>query len=221
MNKQIRIGALVIGQTPRADLVDPLQVMLPEIEIVQMGALDGISAENLPPHNAAYPLMTRMKSGETVIVEESFLIGRLQAAVTRLESAEVAAIILLCAGTFAAVESRLPLIKPFDVGRDLFRQRGLTSLGFITPVAEQVTPIHDRWAGAGFRPKVWAASLANQDRAFVTYLHKMIEQHQLEAIVLDYVGFSAEIVAQLRQNTPIPLFDLGQLALLAIVQRTV
>lgn len=217
MNKQKRIGALVIGQSPRSDLVDPLQRLLSECEIVQAGALDSISAENIPPHNTTYPLMTRMRSGETVIVEESFLIKRLQAAVERLESAEVAAIILLCAGTFAAVKSHVPLIKPFEVGLAQFHQLELEALGFITPVAAQIEPIRVRWAAAGFQPTVWTDSLAKQDALFQTQLHKQIETHQLQAIVLDYVGYPAAQVAQLQQLSPIPVFDLGQLAMQTLI----
>ena len=40
-NKQI--GALLIGQSPRPDLVKPLAALLPDWEIIQAGALDGLA----------------------------------------------------------------------------------------------------------------------------------------------------------------------------------
>ena len=43
-----RIGALVIGQSPRPDLVAPLVQLLPDCEIRQAGALDGLTPEDLP-----------------------------------------------------------------------------------------------------------------------------------------------------------------------------
>lgn len=211
-----RVGALVIGQAPRPDLVDPLQALLPDWEIVQAGALDDISAENLPPTNAVYPLMTRMRTGETVIVEEAFLEKRLQSAVAHLESANVAAAILLCAGTFAAVQSNVPLIKPFDVGRAVFQQRQFERLGFITPVAGQVEPIRARWSAAGFRPKVWTAPLDQQDSAFTAQLQAHIASDNLSAIVLDYVGHPTQHVQQLQRHSPVPVFDLGVLAMHAL-----
>ena len=56
-----KIGALVIGQTPRPDLVDPLQALLPEVVIEVVGALDGLSATELPDaSHAPYPLSTMM-----------------------------------------------------------------------------------------------------------------------------------------------------------------
>ena len=209
-----RIGALVIGQSPRPDLTDPLQQMIPEWDIITAGALDHLHREALPAHQSDYPLMTRMRSGETVIVEESFLEMQLQTAVQTLEAANVTAIILLCAGTFDTVTSNRPLIKPFAVGHTVFAKQNVSSLGFITPVPEQINPIKARWKAAGIRPTVWAEPLDNIDQA---HLKTTIEIAQLEGLVLDYVGHSPQQVTQLRQQTTIPVFDLGELAMQAIV----
>ena len=211
------VGVLVIGQTPRHDLVNPLQETIPNARLVIEGALDGLQSDDLPAHQSTYPLMTRMRSGDVVIVEESFLEGRLQAAVQRLEVAGVEAIILLCAGTFETVRSKLPLIKPFDVGRELFAQHRYSSLGFITPVADQIKPIQSRWVNGGVRPAVWCASLDKLDQAFQKELQLYIEKEALEAVVLDYVGHPREQVDQLRKLSPIPVFDLGQLAIEMVV----
>lgn len=207
------IGALVIGQAPRPDLVDPLQAMFPHADIIQVGALDQLTAVDLPPHNATYPLITRMRTGETVMVEERFLLSKLQHGIHQLETAEPDSILLLCAGTFSSLHSTRPLIKPFTVGQATCQAEGWESLGFITPVAEQIEPIRERWQTAGFRPTVWAASLAQQDGAFTADLLTKIETDQLQAIVLDYVGHPREQVAQLQAHSPIPVLDLGHLAM--------
>ena len=74
------IGALTIGQSPRPDLVGPLNDRLPEgCQIIQAGALDGLTAASLPPiDDTTYPLTTRMRDGSLVMVEESFLATRLR-----------------------------------------------------------------------------------------------------------------------------------------------
>ena len=208
-----KIGVLVIGQTPRPDLVAPVKTLLPQCEIVQAGALDALEIEDLPPIAGDYPLVTRMRSGTIVMVEERFLIPRLQIAVERLARQGVVATILLCAGTFADVQSVIPLIKPFDVGQQTLKQLSISSVGFIAPVVAQERPIRERWERVGIRPNVWTATLDNQDAAFQTQLRQQIAQFDLDAIVLDYVGHPVEQVERLQSAASIPVLDLGQLAL--------
>ena len=214
--KQACIGALVIGQAPRPDLVRPLQANYPEAEIITAGALDGLSAVDIPAHQGDYPLSTRLRSGKQVMVEESFLIGRLQHTIKRLEQQEPNVMILLCAGTFAALTSNRPLLKPFDIGKDRFSQAAWERIGFITPIAEQIPPITARWANAGFHPTVWSDSLAHQNQAFYDKINQHIQTHQLQALALDYVGHPVTQVNQLRQASPIPVVDLGQEAINAL-----
>ncbi|MDJ0755737.1 MAG: AroM family protein [Ardenticatenaceae bacterium] len=210
---QGKIGALVIGQSPRPDLVDPLRVAYPTAEIVEAGALDLLTEEVLPSvAEAAYPLITRMRSGRIVTVAQSFLEPHLQQALDRLEAAGVDASILLCAGTFADLKGQKPLIKPFECALERFAALGLTRLGLIAPVPEQEKPIQERWRAAGFEPTVWTADLTRQNGRFQEILLAMIHANQLEAIVLDYVGHPAEAVEALTQISPVPVWDLGRLA---------
>lgn len=214
------IGALTIGQSPRPDLVDPLWKILPDgCRLEEVGALDGLPASQIPPvAKGVYPLTTRLQDGGRFMVEESFLLPRLQQALALLESQGAAASILLCAGTFAGLEGTRPFFKPFAVGCDELRTLGLKSLGLITPVQEQVAPIRRRWQAAGFEPAVWTADLGKQDQDFRQQLAAQIEAHELECIILDYVGHPAQIVHQLRQHTALPVIDLGQLALRALAR---
>ncbi len=209
------MGALVIGQAPRADLVGPLEALLPDCELVQAGALDGMVAAQIRFASAetGYPLSTRLVDGTLVMVEEGYIAGKLQGAVARLEAQGVCAIILLCAGTFATLHSHVPLIKPFGVGQQMLDALGYRNVGFITPVAGQEPPIAARWEAAGFRPNVWHANLNHQDAAFNSQLQKQIDAHSLDCIVLDYVGLAATVVKQLKAASPIPIVDLGDLAI--------
>jgi protein AroM len=213
------IGVLTIGQSPRPDLVDLLWQVLPDgCQVEEAGALDGLSASLIPPiSEGVYPLTTRLQDGSSVMVEESFLLPRLQQALEHLESKGVAASILLCAGTFAGLQGALPFFKPFAVAANEFRARGLKSLGLIAPIKEQVTPIRRRWQAAGFEPTVWTADLSRQDKDFRQQLAAQIETNELECIVLDYVGHPPRHVTQLQENSSLPVIDLGQLAMSALV----
>ena len=212
------IGVLTIGQSPRPDLVDLLWQVLPDgCQVEETGALDGLSASLIPPiSEGVYPLTTRLQDGSSVMVEESFLLPRLQQALEHLESKGVAASILLCAGTFAGLQGVQPVFKPFTVASNEFRTRGLKSLGLIAPIKEQVTPIRRRWQAAGFEATVWTADLSRQDKGFRQQLAAQIEMNELECIVLDYVGHPPQHVTQLQQNSMLPVIDLGQLAMSAL-----
>ena len=212
------IGVLTIGQSPRPDLVDPLWQVLPDgCQVEEAGALDGLSASLIPPiSEGVYPLTTRLQDGSSVMVEESFLLPRLQQALAHLEAQGVAASILLCAGTFAGLRGALPFFKPFTVAANELRARGLKSLGLIAPIKEQVTPIRRRWQAAGFEPTVWTADLSRQDKGFRQQLAAQIETNELECIVLDYVGHPPQIVTLLQQKSTLPIIDLGQLAMNAL-----
>lgn len=210
-----KIGVLTIGQSPRPDLVSPLMQQLPEnCNIIQRGALDGLTSASLPAiHDATYPLTTRMRDGSLVMIEEAFLATRLQQALNELEATGVMATILLCAGTFAGLKGVCPLFKPFVVGRSVLNSLGLKRIGLIAPIKEQEIPIRQRWQAAGFQPTVWTADLAQQDKTFTQQLHEQIEANQLQCIVLDYVGHPASQVADLRKKIVIPLIDLGELVI--------
>lgn len=208
-----RIGVLVIGQTPRPDLLIPLETRLPNVQIVQVGALDGLTPGDLPNvSDARYPLTTKM-DGQWVFVSEDFLIPRLQTALDQLQSEDVSATILLCAGTFANLRCNYPLIRPFNIGLTLLQSLNVSSLGLIAPFPEQEAPIQQRWERYGFQTAVWTADLNNQDEQFQNQLSETIRANEVEAIILDYVGHPQELVQRLQHTSPIPVIDLGDVAI--------
>jgi len=211
---QKRIGALTIGQSPRPDLVAPLENQLPDCEILQAGALDNLTADDLPEiSKVAYPLVTQMSNGKSVMVEENFITPKLQQALNRLETNGVNATLLLCAGTFAALQGTLPLFVPFKIGYEVLGALQMKSIGLITPVVEQEIPIRARWEKMGWQPTVWTADLGVQDEEFHRQLTDQIHINNLDCIVLDYVGHPLEQVNKLQKFVEIPVIDLGHLAM--------
>ncbi|MCP5094481.1 MAG: AroM family protein [Chloroflexi bacterium] len=213
------IGALTIGQAPRPDLVSPLEKMLPNnYEIIQSGALDNLGATDLPAVNkSTYPLSTQLRDGTLVMIEEAFLVARLQQALDRLEAQDVTATILLCAGTFKRLQGIRPLFKPFTAGLNILNVLGMRRIGLITPIKEQEKPIQKRWQTAGFDAFVWTAVLTQQNQTFNDHLNQQIKTHNLDCILLDYVGHPAGVVEALQETAVIPIIDLGQLAMAALV----
>jgi protein AroM len=207
------IGLLVIGQSPRPDLTGPVRAALPHATLLEAGALDGLTAQDLPTaQGAAYPLSTRLADGTPVIVPEAFLLPRLQQALERLEAQGCQASLLLCAGTFASLHGTRPLFKPFDLAVSTLRSLGLTSLALFAPFAQQQPAILARWQAVGFHAAAWTPPLPT-DPSWPAWLdaHRAdLLDHQ--AIVLDYVGHSPVVRQALQSALPRPVLDIGHLA---------
>jgi len=213
-----RIGALTIGQSPRGDLVRPLEIMLPGCDVIQAGALDGLVIEGLPVvSTTGYPLETKMRDGTDVIVEEGFILPRLQSALDRLDAEGVAATLLMCAGTFSGLHSGNPLFVPFAIGCNQLRVLNFIRIGVVTPFADQEMPTRMRWEAMGFRPNVWTADLGSQDLDFYRSFKHKIKQSDLTCLVLDYFGHPPDQVDKLQENLDIPVIDLGRLAVVTLV----
>ncbi len=214
---QKRIGALTIGQSPRPDRVAPFENLLPGCEILQAGALDDLTLDDLPEQpNVAYPLVTQMQDGTLVMVAESFITSKLQQALNQLETNGVVATLLLCAGTFADLHGTQPLFVPFKIGCSTLSALQLKSIGLITPVRAQEQPIRERWEKMGWQPTVWTADLSVQDEKFQQQLTDQINAKNLDCIVLDYVGHPFEQVIQLQKSVEVPVIDLGYLAMVTL-----
>ena len=213
----MKIGALVIGQTPRPDLTDALVQAIGDSELIVRGALDGLTLSDLPDASeAAFPLVTRMRSGELVYLPEEWVEGRLQTQLLSLEADGVVATILLCAGTFAAVRGNKPIVKPYDFGRTLLNTLNLNRIGVVAPFPAQEKALRDRWTTAGFAVTTWTADIPNVDADTIAEMQHQIDANKLQAILLDYVGYSAETVRSIQEETSIPVIDCGALAIAAI-----
>ena len=212
------VGILTIGQCPRPDLLEPYQDQLIGLEIIERGALDRLDAGDLPPLvDAEYPLVTRMRDGTPVTVAEAFLAPLLQQAIVDLENDGVVAIVLLCAGPFEMLYSRLPLFIPFQVARTVLRAMGMRHIGVVCPVDAQQPPAQKKWQAAGFAPLTWTISPdATPAQIEIQLAGKAAGMPQLECIVFDYVGYANEQVASAQAATPIPLLDLGQMTMMAL-----
>ncbi|MCB0034757.1 MAG: AroM family protein, partial [Anaerolineales bacterium] len=171
-----KIGAVTIGQSPRPDLIEPLGQLRPDVEIIEVGALDGLTAADLPDAaEASYPLKTRLRDGHLVTVPEAFLKPLIQQAVEAAEAQQVLATVLLCAGTFAEVSGvSRPLVKPFDTAVAVLNSMGVTHIGVLAPMVTQERPIRARWTAAGFDARVWTPPYAIDSKEFTGWLYRMM-----------------------------------------------
>ena len=213
------IAAYVIGQTPRLDLTDGLASRFPTARFEVMGALDDIEPSDVAKcESEDYPLETRMRDGERIVVGASFLSPLLQRAIDRTTG--VAAHLVLCAGPFdglVAPKSPLgsppPLIRPFETGVAEFERRGFGDLEVLVPFAAQVGPAKAKWVTRGFTCRVQAFSEKPSDRSLPGWAEDLVGGSGAEALVFDYVGFPSDALRDVAARINVPVFDLGYLAM--------
>ncbi len=107
---------LTIGQSPRPDVVPEILGMLGEradaITAVEAGALDGLTREEVrggAPRAGEMPLVSRLRSGEEIVIGEDFVEERMAALLSEIPPDDIAAI--LCTGPFRGIGERPGLVK--------------------------------------------------------------------------------------------------------------
>jgi protein AroM len=206
-----RVGMLTIGQAPRPDLVRSFARLRPDVELVEAGALDGLSAASLPHSPVGrYPLTTRLADGTLITFDEADLVPLVRSALVRLEDDDVDATLLLSVGPFSGIRGRRPFVRPFDVVAGILRTAGVRGIAVLVPAEAQVEPSRRKFEGSGFEPVVRASDLtAAQDRLPSWLADECDAGGRCDVVVLDDVGHREEDVRRLQDVASVPVVDLG------------
>jgi protein AroM len=206
------IAAVTIGQSPRQDVVGEMSGLVPGTRWIEAGALDlldehAISA--LQPRGESCPLVTRLRSGRTVIVGECEILDPLREAVRRVEG-EADLIIVLCSGALAAA-SRVPILFPGALLSATVR--ALTPGGglfVLVPHEAQVAFQQARWRALGFDATLRAAS--PYAPADFGALGREARASGAAVILLDCLGYTLEMKAQVAAASGLPVILVRSLA---------
>lgn len=206
----MRAGAITIGQSPRVDVLPDIRPMLPGVEIVERGALDGLDDADLavlakcPSGNL---LATRLFDGREIVIGEEVVTPLLRKGIAELEYSGVDLIMVLCTGSFPPLESKVPLLVP-----DRILQRLATSvplgptLGIITPNEGQTEPQLQRWSKMT-EARVVVAS-ASPYRPGVSDSLDLAAERLREAgastVVMDCIGYSIEMRDRVKATLGVP-----------------
>lgn len=190
-----KIAAITVGQSPRTDMIPDIAALLPGVEILQFGALDGLSAEDIrrdfAPAAGEAPVTTKLRDGTPVEFSERKILGRLQDSVTRAGDSGAAAILMLCTGTFPAFTSKIPVLYPTELVR-AFVTGTLKGrrLGVLSPAAAKMQAAHALWHDEGAGLIASAAALPYGDQETVLAAAESLKSQGAQVILLDCMGFS-------------------------------
>jgi len=206
----MKVGTLTIGQSPRSDVIPEIRDVLgPEVEILEKGALDGLDLEEVRkfhPGPNDYILVTRMKDGTEVKIAERHVIERMKQCIADFQAEPVEIILLLCTGEFPETESRKILLRPDRVMLHVV-QSLLDSgrLGVVVPSPDQIPALKRRWETSNREVFAEAVSPYTGTREELREKAQEIKASDVDLVVLDCIGFNRETRALFREVTGKPV----------------
>jgi protein AroM len=218
MNRSV--GMITVGQSPRDDIVPNMsQILGSNIEVIEKGALDGLSAEeiqSLAPKDGENPLCTRLSSGQQVILGKESLISLVQERIDELNGAAVDLIVLLCTGHFPRFKSRCLVVEAEKVVdrcvEALVDDRH--TVGVVVPLPEQMRQAKEKLST--ITPKVHVCSASPYGpQEEVRQAAEILCAKKVDLVVLHCMGFSADHRTAMRNITKRPVLMAN-----AIVART-
>ena len=184
------LGLVTIGQTPRPDLEAEFRRHSPDAEVLTLGALDGLTAEEIADLAASgdeYPLHTRLADGTTANVPIKALAPLVAEQAQRIAGDGAYLVVVLCAGGFPDFDCPVPLLLPGRVvpavAGSLSRSR---RVGVVTPIREQIGAARAKWESDGFSVEVTSASPFRHEE-----IHRAaaaLSDPTLDLVVLDCMG---------------------------------
>ena len=190
-----RVGLITVGQAPRSDVVPDMAAILgSDVEILESGALDGLSLEQiepLAPEGDDEILVTRLADGSSVFVGKKHIIPRVEAKIAALEDRGAALTVLLCTGAFPKLAARRPFLEPQQLLLGLLRAMTFPGrLGVLTPSERHVPQTGARWRAAGFDAHVVPLSpYEEDDPAAVRRAADVLRAGDAGLVVMDCIGF--------------------------------
>lgn len=204
-----RIGTVTIGQSPRVDVVpEILDLIGPDVEVVEAGALDGLSREEIAgfaPKEGDYVLVTRLADGTSVQVAEQYITPRIVERIQSHFANGIPLVFLLCTGEFPSFEEGGILVRPEKV---LFNTVSAVAkgkrIGVLTPSPDQVPQSTARWKKLSDNVKSVPASPYVNGPEAVRAAAEELKAWGAQITLLDCIGYTRAMQQTVRDITGKP-----------------
>ena len=204
--KQIKIGAITIGQAPRTDITRDILPLLPDyMTLTEYGALDDMTYEEVmsqfAPSEDDEVLVSRMRDGRQAKFTERFIRQKIDQA----EAEGVSAIILFCTGVFPEFRHQVLFIEPQPLFHAIAAKlAGNQKIGILVPEPDQVEQAYHTWGKSGIPVEVTSAS-PYLDFDKVVEAASFFKGKNLAFICTDCMGFTMEMKHQIQEVTGLPV----------------
>lgn len=210
-----KIGLITIGQSPRADILPDMMMILGHgYEAVEAGALDGHTLEEVQQLKNGpddHLLVTRMRDGTEVKITKRFVVPLIQRRIADLEETGVDVILLLCTGRFPEFESEALIVMPSEIVRgavDASLRKG--RLGVVYPAKEQTAKAERDWGREGLEVYADAASPYGPEEKMMRLAERLAER-DLDLILLNCMGFGYSMKLLIKEKTGKPVIQANAL----------
>jgi protein AroM len=204
----IKLGVLTIGEAPRPDALtgDMQSALGPQFELVERGALDGLTdaeVEALSAGPGDYVLITLRASGQSVRLGKPQILPLVQRQINRLEREHgVAGTILMCTGAFPAFQHDRFLMQPQQALYNVVL--GLAAggrPGSLTPLPAQVEQTRRKWAefGAADSVVVTASPYGEDPVGAVASGARQAREEGAAVLFMDCFGYTLPMKEAARQ----------------------
>ena len=204
-----KVGMITIGQSPRIDIVPEMrEVMGPEIEIMEAGALDGLTLEEVKrfyPRRRDYILCTRMSDGTEVVVAKRFIIPRVQKCIDLLTQRGAEIIVFICTGHFPPFSSKRLFVEAQKiVDHFILALHGENErMGLLIPLSDQIEQARRKYRRLKGEMIIRSASpYASEDE--VTQTAKELKKADPHLIVMHCMGYTQAMKKKVMEITGKP-----------------
>jgi protein AroM len=207
--KSRKIGMITIGQSPRIDLIPEMREVLgKEIEILEAGALDGFTLEEVKkfyPKGGDYILCTRMSDGTEVVIARRFILPRIQKCIDLLTDKGAEILLFLCTGKFPEFFSKRLFIESQKIlDHFILALHGENErMGLLIPLFDQIEQAKKKYDRLKGEIVIQAASpYAKKDE--VARAAKELKKADPHVIVMHCMGYTQAMKRKVREITGKP-----------------
>ncbi len=203
MKRDIRLGLITIGQSPRNDILPEfIETLGFSPQIIQRGLLDGLTKEriaSLSPDTAGEALLvSRLNDGSEVKLSEYKVFALIPEAIEALEKQEATIIALFCTGKFPLFRSKIPIVYPSEIMSSLIHAVFCASkdapirMGIVGPALEQKRMVIEKWGKGNNSVCFEALSPYTADESEMLRCAQKMAGHNCDVIILDCMGFTGK-----------------------------
>jgi protein AroM len=194
------------------------------IELVQAGALDGLSREDilaLAPGGGCDSatdgrsgnacgdiLVTRLRDGSEVRLEEHRILALLQQGIERLEAEGVSVIALFCTGEFPDFSASVPILRPDRILGHFVAsvvEPGRNRVVAVVPSPLQKHAMKEKWQRMGVEVMTESLSPYTATAADVESAAACVAGLSPDLIILDCIGYSQAVKAAFARTSGAPV----------------
>lgn len=203
----LTIGIVVLGQSPRPDLIDAYQSRFPNVKFICKGGLDGIEIKmisTLSAKGGRYPLMVILADGSVHRIAMPVLFPYLKETIHHFPAQCTDALLLMCSADFPDFGQNANLfIRPHDLLRHEVKKRVRGKLiGVISPIKEQGNAIVSIWKKRNYQVSWTFASPL--DKREMVKAAEYFRDFNLELLILDCMGFTPKMAQMINTISGVP-----------------